>query len=607
MTLFKQLMKYGVTLIFLASLAGYFWFWAAPVGINNYVNKVSIQLLMRSPELLTSLGLVDNTPLDFHSGKLDRYDKVSTRNALNFLRQSRDGLNDYGPKGLEGQELLSWKIVAWFFDDLIRQGEFEHGGYLVNQISGPMVNLPQFLTDRHSIKDEKSFERYLGRLKEFSRVISEVKVRVMDDRDNGVMPPDFIIEKALLGMRKFYEGGAIANPLITTLSSKLEMIDEMSDQRKAELTQQAVTLVDQSVLPKYQEMIALFEEMLTLTDHDAGIWRIPQGEKIYQVALRSNNSTTLSAEKIHQIGLDEVARIEIDMQTILVNEGMSEGSIVSRVRQLMDMPEHNFPNTEEGRRQQIAYLNEVNTQVMANIEDYFITIPPQPLEIVRVPEYSQDSAPGGYYQPPALDGSSAGRFYINQKNTYDNPRWTLPTLMIHEGSPGHHFQLSASQLITGVPFLRKVSPFSAFAEGWALYSEKIAAEDMGIYLQDPLGDLGRIQAEMFRAVRLVVDTGIHAKGWSREKAIDYMLLKTGMTEAEVVREIERYVVWPGQATAYKIGQLSIVRLRSLAEERLADDFDIREFHEMILLNGAMPLEILEESVESWIDDQKTLM
>jgi uncharacterized protein (DUF885 family) len=606
-TLFKQLMKYGVTLIFLASLAGYFWFWAAPVGINNYVNKVSIQLLMRSPELLTSLGLVDNTPLDFHSGKLDRYDKVSTRNALNFLRQSRDGLNDYGPKGLEGQELLSWKIVAWFFDDLIRQGEFEHGGYLVNQISGPMVNLPQFLTDRHSIKDEKSFERYLGRLKEFSRVISEVKVRVMDDRDNGVMPPDFIIEKALLGMRKFYEGGAIANPLITTLSSKLETIDEMSDQRKAELTQQAVTLVDQSVLPKYQEMIALFEEMLTLTDHDAGIWRIPQGEKIYQVALRSNNSTTLSAEKIHQIGLDEVARIEIDMQTILVNEGMSEGSIVSRVRQLMDMPEHNFPNTEEGRRQQIAYLNEVNTQVMANIEDYFITIPPQPLEIVRVPEYSQDSAPGGYYQPPALDGSSAGRFYINQKNTYDNPRWTLPTLMIHEGSPGHHFQLSASQLITGVPFLRKVSPFSAFAEGWALYSEKIAAEDMGIYLQDPLGDLGRIQAEMFRAVRLVVDTGIHAKGWSREKAIDYMLLKTGMTEAEVVREIERYVVWPGQATAYKIGQLSIVRLRSLAEERLADDFDIREFHEMILLNGAMPLEILEESVESWIDDQKTLM
>jgi uncharacterized protein (DUF885 family) len=606
-TLFKQLMKYGVTLIFLASLAGYFWFWAAPVGINNYVNKVSIQLLMRSPELLTSLGLVDNTPLDFHSGKLDRYDKVSTRNALNFLRQSRDGLNDYGPKGLEGQELLSWKIVAWFFDDLIRQGEFEHGGYLVNQISGPMVNLPQFLTDRHSIKDEKSFERYLGRLKEFSRVISEVKVRVMDDRDNGVMPPDFIIEKALLGMRKFYEGGAIANPLITTLSSKLETIDEMSDQRKAELTQQAVTLVDQSVLPKYQEMIALFEEMLTLTDHDAGIWRIPQGEKIYQVALRSNNSTTLSAEKIHQIGLDEVARIEIDMQTILVNEGMSEGSIVSRVRQLMDMPEHNFPNTEEGRRQQIAYLNEVNTQVMANIEDYFITIPPQPLEIVRVPEYSQDSAPGGYYQPPALDGSSAGRFYINQKNTYDNPRWTLPTLMIHEGSPGHHFQLSASQLITGVPFLRKVSPFSAFAEGWALYSEKIAAEDMGIYLQDPLGDLGRIQAEMFRAVRLVVDTGMHAKGWSREKAIDYMLSKTGMTEAEVVREIERYVVWPGQATAYKIGQLSIVRLRSLAEERLADDFDIREFHEMILLNGAMPLEILEESVESWIDDQKTLM
>jgi uncharacterized protein (DUF885 family) len=266
----------------------------------------------------------------------------------------------------------------------------------------------------------------------------------------------------------------------------------------------------------------------------------------------------------------------------------------------MELPEHNFPNTDEGRLEQIDYLHQVNDQIMENISNFFITIPPQPLEILRVPTYAENSAPGGYYRPPALDGSTPGRFYINQKDTRDNPRWTLPTLMYHEGSPGHHFQLSAAQLVENVPFLRKVSPFSSYAEGWALYSERIAAEDMGMYEDYPLGNLGRLQAEMFRAVRLVVDTGMHSKRWSRERAIDYMLSKTGMTEAEVTREIERYVVWPGQATAYKVGQIYMLRLRAMAEEELGDQFDIREFHEMILMNGAMPLEILEESVTSWI-------
>ena len=585
----------------------YVWFWAAPVGVNNYVNKVSLQMLLRSPELLTSVGAIDNTPLDFHSGKLGRYDKQSEREELESLREDRAGLDDYGPEGLEGQELLSWKIVAWFFDDMIRESEYEYGGYRVNQISGPMVNLPQFLTDSHIIGDEKSFERYISRLNEFARVIAEFKIRVIDDRDNGTVPPDFVIEKTLLGMRSFIEGGAKQNPLFVTLPKRIENIDGLSDMRKDELSQQALNIIEAKILPQYGEMIALFEELLTISNHDAGIWRLPKGEEIYRSALRSNTSTNLTADEIHQIGLSEVARIELGMEDILVGQGLSEGSIVSRIRYLMELPEHNFPNTDEGRLQQIAYLNEVNAQIMASIEDYFITIPPQPLEIVRVPEYSQDSAPGGYYRPPALDGSSPGKFYINQKDTRDNPRWTLPTLMYHEGAPGHHFQLSAAQLIENVPFLRKFSPFSAYTEGWGLYSERIAAEDMGMYKDDPLGDLGRLQAEMFRAVRLVVDTGMHAKRWSRERAIEYMLSKTGMTEAEVIREIERYVVWPGQATAYKVGQLSMLRVRAMAENQLGDAFDIRKFHEMILMNGAMPLEILEESVKSWVENQTSGM
>lgn len=587
--------------LFLATVATlYVWFWASPVGVNNYINKVSLQILLDSPELLTSLGIIDNSVLDFHSDKLDRYDKASDEVMLDLLYKSREGLNAYGPEGLDGQELLSWKIVAWFFDDLIRQSEFDYGSYRVNQISGVMVNMPQFLTDRHQIADQRSAQRYLSRLTEFARVIEEVRIRVLDDRDNGTVPPDFIIRGALNGMRQFVDGGASTNPLVTTLQDRLEKVASIDEKRALEITQQASNLVDIKILPQYAEMIAVFEELLKETDHSAGIWRLPQGDKIYESALRSNNSTTLSADEIHQLGLQEVARIEVEMDKILADQGLSKGPLVDRIRHLMTLPEHNWPNTDEGREQQIVYLNEVNDEIMSMVEDYFITIPPQPLEILRVPEYAQDSAPGGYYQPPALDGSTAGRFYINQKDTRDNPRWTLPTLMYHEGAPGHHFQLSAAQLIENVPFLRKVSPFTAYAEGWALYAEQIAKTDMGMYDNDPLGDLGRLQAEMFRAVRLVVDTGMHAKRWSREKAIDYMLSKTGMTEAEVTREIERYVVWPGQATAYKVGQLYILRLRAMAEQQLGEKFDLREFHEMILLNGAMPLEILEESVIDWI-------
>ena len=600
MAMIKKILTFLSLLVVSVGIGGYFWFWATPVGVNNYVNKVSLQLLLRSPELLTSLGVIDNTPLDFHSGKLGRYDKRSELEELEFLRESRRGLDDYGPDGLEGQELLSWKIVAWFFDDIIRQSKVEYSGYRVNQISGVMVNTPQFLTDSHVIEDEKSFRRYVERLNEFSRVIGETKARVLDDRDNGVVPPDFIIEKALTGMRAFISEGAEANPLVTTLPEKIEKIDTISDEMRTDLYRQVTVAVETKIIPMYEDMISIFEALLDDTNHDAGIWRLPEGDQIYRNALQSNNSTTLSADEIHNIGLSEVDRIEIEMQKILESEGYSEGSLVSRIRQLMELPEHNFPNTDEGRLEQIDYLHQVNDQIMENISDFFITIPPQPLEILRVPTYAENSAPGGYYRPPALDGSAPGRFYINQKDTRDNPRWTLPTLMYHEGSPGHHFQLSAAQLVENVPFLRKVSPFSSYAEGWALYSERIAAEDMGMYEDYPLGNLGRLQAEMFRAVRLVVDTGMHSKRWSRERAIDYMLSKTGMTEAEVTREIERYVVWPGQATAYKVGQIYMLRLRAMAEEKLGDQFDIREFHEMILMNGAMPLEILEESVTSWI-------
>ena len=579
------------------------WFWFTPVGVNNYVNKVTLQLAIDSPELLTYLGAIDNTPLDFHSGKLADYTKEEEERSIAKLRNAREGLDDYGPDGLSGQELLTWKIAAWFFDDQLRQAELRYSGYRVNQISGVTVNMPQFLTDTHVIKNEKSVRRYLSRLAEFGRVLRETHERVTDDRANGVIPPDFVIEKALVGMNKFIEGGAAENPLVTTLGPKLAALDGLDETTAGQLVDEAAQLVTTEVIPGYQAMISLFESMLPEATHDAGIWRLPDGDAIYATKLQSNTTTQYSPDEIHATGLAEVDRIEGEMLDILDSQGIAGGSFPERVRIVMEDPAHQFPNTDEGRSDMIAYLEDFDRRVMAIAADYFITIPPQPLEIVRVPEYSQDSSPGGYYNGPALDGSRPGRFYINQKQTADNPRWTLPTLMIHEGSPGHHFQISTSQLIEGVPLLRRLSPFSAFSEGWALYSERIAKTDMGLYDNDPLGDLGRLQAEMFRAVRLVVDTGMHAKRWSREQAIEYMITKTGMTTEEVTREIERYVVWPGQATAYKTGQLALLAMREEAELELGERFDLREFHEAVLMNGAMPLDILKDNLSSWAASQ----
>ena len=601
--LLKRILLASIFLLVVTVGGASFWFWFTPVGINNYVNKISLQLAIDSPELLSGIGLIDNTFLDFHSGKLAEHTLEGENRSLAKLRQARAGLDAYGPDGLEGQELLTWKIVAWFFDDLLRQAGHKYGGYRINQISGVTVSLPEFLTDTHVIIDKRSAERYLSRLKEFGRVLREIRTRVIDDRDHGVLPPDFVIEKALLGMRKFIAGGAVENILVTNLPERLGVPEEGDGKVAADIIQEAKEIIAVHVIPGYEALIALFEDMALDANHDAGIWRLPNGEAIYRDNLRSRTTTDYSPDEIHQIGLTEISRIESEMHTILDAQNINEGKLGTRIRLVMADPTQKFANTDTGREEMIRYLDNFNEKVMGRVREFFITIPHQPLEIVRVPQHSEDASAGGYYSAPAMDGSRPGRFYINQKDTADNPRWTLPTLMIHEGSPGHHFQISAAQLIEEVPFLRQMSPFSAFTEGWALYAERIAKTDMGLYDHDPLGDLGRLQAEMFRAVRLVVDTGIHAKRWSREYSIGYMVSKTGMTEAEVTREIERYVVWPGQATAYKIGQLALLDLRAMAEAELGNDFDLREFHEFVLMNGAMPLPLLGEETRHWVNQK----
>ncbi|MGI9246468.1 MAG: DUF885 domain-containing protein, partial [Steroidobacteraceae bacterium] len=395
--------------LFVALVGAAMWFWFTPVGLNNYVNKITLQLALDSPETLSQLGFIDNTPFDFHSGKLDSYTKAHEDATLARISAARAGLDRYGPEGLDGQELITWKTTAWFLDDIIRQGEFEHGSYRVNQISGPLVSTPQFLTDTHVIKDERSVERYLARLGEFGRVLREVKVRVEDDRAAGVVPPDFVIDQSLKGMRAFVAGGASKNPLVTTLPAKLAKIATLSEAQRNSYAASAEEIVATEVIPGYDAMIALFESMRPTATHDAGIWRIPEGDAIYAAALQSSTTTQMSADEIHALGLAEVARIGSEMTAILDAQAVPGASLAERIHALNVDPAQNFPNTDAGRQAMLDYLHSIDRRVMGVAPKYFKTIPPQPLEIVRVPEYAQDSSPGGYYNPPALDGSRPGR------------------------------------------------------------------------------------------------------------------------------------------------------------------------------------------------------
>ena len=317
-----------------------------------------------------------------------------------------------------------------------------------------------------------------------------------------------------------------------------------------------------------------------------------------------NTTTTLNLDEVHELGLREVARIESEMRAILDANGFAGQPIGQAMDKLAKDPRFLYANDDKGRVDALAQYTELITQAAErSSKELFLTTPRAKIEVRRVPEFKEATAPGAYYEPPAMDGTRPGIFFANLRDMNEVPKWSMPTLAYHEGVPGHHWQISTAEELKGVPQFRKVIPFTAYVEGWALYCEWLAKQ-AGWYDKDPFGNLGRLRDELFRAVRLVVDTGIHAKRWTREQAIAYMHEKTGMGEKEVKSEIERYIVAPGQACAYKIGMLKIQELRARAEKELDERFDQREFHDVVLKNGGLPLEILEEQVNSYIQRKK---
>lgn len=576
------------------------WFFK-PVSIDLFYGRVFLKAALDSPELLTSLRLLDSVGIRGHNARFSDSSPAAELEDLRKFEREYEVFQRYDREDYQGEDLLSYDVFDYFMSQFVVDGErFMYHGFPVNQMFGIQSTLPSFMADQHVVEDRKGAEHYIARLQlfddKFSQVIEGLNIR--DQR--GILPPQFAVQKVLKQMREFIDKPAAEHMLATHFAEQLAKIeaDTLSQNERDRLQTRVNQAVADSVYPAYNQLIAYMESIEPRATSNDGVWRLPDGDEYYATQVRFHTSTTMTPAEIHQIGLAEVDRIAVEMDTILVAEGLTEGTIGERVQLLAKRPDQLYPDSADGRAQILADYQTILDEINAGMDAAFNVRPESGVEVVAVPEFSQDTAPGAYYQPPSLDGERPGRFFANLRNVSEIPKFGMRTLAYHEGIPGHHFQIALTQQLEELPMFRRLIPMTVFAEGWALYAERLAWE-MG-YQDDPLDNLGRLQAEMFRAVRLVVDTGMHYQHWSREQSIQYMLDYTGMGADEVEAEIERYLVNPGQALAYKVGMMKIVELRERAKQALGEEFDLKSFHDQVLTHGALPMYLLERVVDDWI-------
>jgi uncharacterized protein (DUF885 family) len=605
----KRVLKWGFGLFLIlllaagALLAHTIWF--KPVRVGWFYEKVFLEYGMTDPQMLSQLGLLERVGIRGHNARLTDASEERATQMLEKLKRDLATLRSYNRSRLSPQEQLSYDILENFLAVAAEGERWRYHNYPMNQLFGVQNGLPTFMATTHRVEDATGAEHYLARLSQFGvrldQAIEGVKLR----ESKGIIPPTFVVEKVLDEMRGFAATPARENILYTAFDENLGKLVEagkLDEAAREAFRARAVAEIEGTVYPVYGRMIAYYESLLPRTGGNHGVWALPDGREFYDYTIRLMTTTRMSADELHAIGLAEVERIGAEMDAILRQAGFEEGTLGQRIWQLKADPAQLYPDSDEGRAQILADYQAMIDEIDAGLEPYFDVRPKVGVKVERVPVFREKTAPGAYYQPPSLDGSRPGVFYANLRDVAEIPRFGMRTLAYHEGVPGHHFQIAIMQELKGVPTFRRILPFTAYSEGWALYTEQLAWE-LG-FQDDPLDNLGRLQAEMFRAVRLVVDTGMHAKRWTREQAIDYMIEHTGMGEKEVVAEIERYLVMPGQALAYKVGMLKLVELRDRARRELGDRFDMREFHNVVLTNGSVPLEILERLVEAWIAERK---
>ena len=586
--IFKWLGIILLTIIVLGgSFAAYEWHADKPMRFRSFVDREVLKMAFQSPETLTSLGFLESVGISGHNAELDDASLAKADELFVKLKTVHQTMNAYDDESLSDADRLSKEIALYLLDFAKDAEQYRYHSYPVNQLFGIQNGYPSFMEAQHQVNSIDDAENYLSRLEKvklkFTQELEGIKLR----EEKGIIPPAFVIERVLEEMNNFVNKPIEENILYTSLAKKMSESESISVDEQAELLAKAKANIDTFVHPAYQQLI--------------GFWRLPQGDKAYASALRFFTTTDYTPQYIHDIGLKEVERIQAEILTILAeqNYDVSQG-FTTAIEHLAAQESFYYEDSDAGRAQILQDYQTILDEIDAGLSSAFRIRPKAGMEVVRIPEFKEKTAPGAYYQQPAIDGSRPGRFFANLYDIKATPKYAMRTLAYHEGIPGHHFQIAVAMELEGLPLFRMFSPFTAYVEGWALYSEYLAWE-MG-FQDDPFDNIGRLQAELFRAVRLVVDTGIHYKRWTRQQAIDYMKINTGMALTDVVSEIERYIVMPGQATSYKVGMMKILALREKAKIALGDKFDLRDFHDVVLKNGAVPLDILERFIDRYIAD-----
>jgi len=568
--------------------------------LHAYFDRTAAEVLRRMPELATVLGL-DKGSLAWMKSEWSDASALANAEWTARIKLRLAELRAIDRKQLSEADAVNYDTVEFLLatrDEAHQKFVYgEPGGgapYRLSQLHGSYRDIPSFLETQHVIETKSDADAYLARLDGFGRLLDQELELVRHDAGLGVTPPDFAIDKTLMQLEKLLAIAPEESRLVKSL------VQRAKDKRlKGDWAEQARILVVEKVRPALERQLALLKQLRPKVVHDAGVWRLPRGDEYYRHSLQLFTTAKISAEEVHKTGIELVASLNAEIDKLMREVGYDAGSVGERYRQLGNDPKHLYPNTAEGKAKLLGQLNEHVKLVTGKLPQWFGQLPKAPLQIRAVPAELEAGAPGGYYNPPTLDGSRAGIYWINLRDTSELSGWKLRTLTYHEGIPGHHLQLSLSNESRDLPLLRKIGGFSGYTEGWALYTEQLAV-DMGLYANDTLGHLGMLQAALFRAVRLVVDSGMHAKRWSREQALRYYMDNLGDSEASAATEIERYSVMPGQACSYMVGKLSWLRARGRAESVLGSKFDIRKFHDTGLLVGSVPLSVLDGVIDRYI-------
>jgi uncharacterized protein (DUF885 family) len=566
-------------------------------ALHQTFDQMARERLSLSPQAM-SAALLGTTLEAEYLGRLDVSSVAATEAALAMARRHRRMLDAFDRAALTEADRLSYDIMVWQLDQQIAGASFLWHDFPVNQLMAIHNMLPGFMTDQHPLRRDADIDFYLDRLAQFPAAFEGAAAVLEHRAGQGLMPPRFALEKTLRDSRAFIAGDPAANPLVTEIVARADRSGVLSEARRSGLEAALITAIERHVIPAYQTLIDALEDGLEQARSNDGVWRLPDGEAYYRWLLREHTTTELSPAEIHHLGLREVERIEADMHAILCGQNYCEGTVGERMVALNTEARFLFDDSPAGRQAILDTYRKIVAEAVLEMNSWFHDGPSYALEVRRVPKYREAAAFGAYYMRGVPDGSRPGVFYVNLRSVAEHPRYALRTLAYHEAVPGHHLQISRMQVMADVPDFRRSVRLHAHAEGWALYAERLAWE-MGLH-QDPFDNLGRLQAELFRAVRLVVDTGMHYKRWSREQGIEYMHAVTGMPMSDVVAEIERYLVIPGQACSFKVGMLRIQAMRQRAEQRLGDRFDVRDFHRLVLDSGAMPLELLDRVVDDWV-------